>query len=191
MGQDRLLLGQSCSHRRGHCSGRAEGAGHRQDWGMLRCWDSHSAAASCPVRREPRTRAQPLWNALPSPLPCFSTVCPSALSQCSSHPDLCWSALSAPAPSPCCQVSIKHTPHSLHLLEMSFARDVQCVCTPNNGCFYPLLWFLVSRRALAAAIPISSALTALGAPSCPGAAAAAASCPAQLPWSCTSASTAL
>lgn len=60
--------------------------------------------------REPRSRAQPLWDALPFPVPCFSTVCLCGLSQCSSHTDLWLVSSVSPAPSPCCQGNIKHTP---------------------------------------------------------------------------------
>lgn len=61
----------------------------------------------CGQSQEPGPR--PLWNASPSPVPCFSTVCLSALSQGSSHTDLWLLSSVSPAPSSCCQVSIKHT----------------------------------------------------------------------------------
>lgn len=117
--------------RRDHCSGRAVGAGHRQDMGGGQgAGDSHDLLLLLVQYREssePGPRApKPPSGMLYLILCLVSALSVSLPFPSAPHAQTCgWSALSALLPSPCSLVSIKHTPSSLHLLQMPFARDVQ------------------------------------------------------------------
>lgn len=153
---------------------------------MLRCWDLHPLLllhVQWGQSHEPGPR--PLWNlhlflCLVSAL----SVCLSALSQCSSHTDLWLVSSVSPAPTPC----MKHRPSSLHLLEMSFARDVQfSLQSPfieTMAAFNLCTGFWCPEGLLLLPSPSAPTDSDRGAPSLHGAAAQA-----QLPWSWSSAHT--